>query len=102
MNKPLHSNGHVPIVAHVGGAHSIFKKNHQTFLLGVHKLLSLAIELWLHVLNCSEYHHLLCWDLVTTATRLVSVELIMFSILRQTMTYAPSIHNTLDSLWLKL
>jgi hypothetical protein len=41
-------------------------------------------------------------DPVTTAVWLVSFDLIISSINRRTMAYASSIHNNLDSLWMKI
>jgi hypothetical protein len=55
-----------------------------------------------HVLCCSDYSHLFPLDPVTTAVWLVSFHPIILSIFHLTVAYAPSIHNNLDSLWLKL
>jgi hypothetical protein len=45
--------------------------------------------------------HLFRLDPVTAAIWLVSFDLIILSILRRTTAYSSSIHNNLDSLWLK-
>jgi hypothetical protein len=49
----------------------------------------------------SDYPHLFHLDSVTTATWLVSFDLIILSILHRTMAYASAIHNIIDPLWLK-
>jgi uncharacterized membrane protein len=53
------------------------------------------------LLHCSYYPHLFHLDPVTTAILVVSFDLIILSILHQTMAYASSNHNSLDPIMVK-
>jgi hypothetical protein len=56
---------------------------------------------WLHVLYCSNHPQLFLLDSVTTAVWLISFDQIITSVLCRILIYAPRIHKSLDSSWLK-
>jgi hypothetical protein len=79
------------------------------FLLFTEKLINFIFQIFSLFISempagfkyCSGYPYLFRLDPVTTAMRLVSFDLITFSTLHQTMAYASSVHNNINSFWLK-